>query len=68
MKAITNMVPSKVHITTTDDRMKANELNDFYFHFRFQTEDFNNECISVLNSISTDMNVGHEIDTATVCL
>jgi len=26
MKAITNMAPSKAHITTTDDRMKANEL------------------------------------------
>ena len=60
MKAITNMVPSRVHITTTDDRMKANELNDFYL--RFQTQDFNNECISILNSIGTDMHTGHEID------
>lgn len=60
MKAIANMVPSKVHITTTDDQMKANELNDFYL--RFQTQDFTNECIRVLNSLSTDMNIGHEID------
>jgi len=60
MKAITNMAPSKAHITTTDDRMKANELNDFYL--RFQTQDFSNECISILNSLSTDSNIRHEID------
>lgn len=59
MKSITNMLPSKTDKITSDDHRKANELNDFIL--RFHVEDFTNAYMSVLDSFSNDINVGHDV-------
>ena len=64
MKAMTNMAPAKKGLCVSNEKEKANELNNFYA--RFETADFLHEQKVALESVPTHSDLGITVDQGDV--